>query len=721
MHSISFVEEHRRRSESSKLFVFGYQPSLDGLRAVSVIAVLLYHAGFDSFQGGFLGVEVFFVISGFLITSLLLEEREKYGRVSLRSFWARRAKRLLPALVAVIVATAAWAAVFGSAQQQSSLRRELPWSVLYVNNWGQILGDTPYFAEGESLTRHLWSLAVEEQWYLIWPLVFVLLTRRLVISPTYRWRGLFVAMLAACSVIHMVIVESGSGALLSSPIGLFDGVDRINFLYLSTTTRVGGLLLGAAAALIWRPWKSIRPSSRLIGPALEAGGAASLVILGIAFVTANLTSGYVYQWLLPIVSVCSMVLAVSVTHPDASMVRSLLAHPVLVAVGTRSYGIYLWSWPISVIVGATDGSITAFMIAMAITAAVSELSFRFLETPVRRANWSLTGRSDNPVWVALAAASTAGAVALGAFYVQVERTDLFRDDEIAQFDTAAASPTTLMSTPAENASTTTAVTDTAPPTSLASSADETLDAPATAPSSTPTTTTSTLPDAAASVRLAIVGDSTANALAVNQPNGISAIYPSISNGSRDGCGVYDAGRILTSASFRNDFTRCVNWQDSWARAATEADVVLIVIGAWEVFDIEIGDIVYEFDTPSGDALFVDNLRSGIDRIVADGGRAAILEVPCMRPVESSGTPLPPLPERGDDQRVAHVNSLLRDVADEYGPSVVFVEGPDAWCTDPEIANDLALRWDGVHVYGQGAKMIYETTAPAILQLGAVPT
>jgi peptidoglycan/LPS O-acetylase OafA/YrhL len=145
----------------------GYQPTLDGLRALSVGVVLLYHAGFSWIHGGFFGVEVFFVVSGFLITSLLIEEAERDGRVALGAFWLRRARRLLPALCAVLLMVAIWAALAGSAEQVSQLRRDIPWSVFYLGNWGQILGDVPYFAGEPALLRHLWSLAVEEQWYLV--------------------------------------------------------------------------------------------------------------------------------------------------------------------------------------------------------------------------------------------------------------------------------------------------------------------------------------------------------------------------------------------------------------------------------------------------------------------------------------------------------------------------------------------------------------------------
>ena len=127
----------------------GYQPGLDGLRAVSVVAVILYHAGFSWMSGGFLGVEVFFVVSGFLITMLLIEEHGLADSVNFRSFWVRRARRLFPALGAVLVGVATWVALFGSAEQASQMRRDLPWSVLYAANWGQIAGDVPYFAPGD--------------------------------------------------------------------------------------------------------------------------------------------------------------------------------------------------------------------------------------------------------------------------------------------------------------------------------------------------------------------------------------------------------------------------------------------------------------------------------------------------------------------------------------------------------------------------------------------
>ena len=185
----------------------GYQPSLDGLRALSVAVVLLYHAGFSWMHGGFFGVEVFFVVSGFLITSLLIDEHDRNDRIAFAKFWNRRARRLFPALYAVLLFVGVWAALAGTAEQQSQLRRDTVWSIFYVNNWGQILGDVPYFAGEVPLLRHLWSLAVEEQWYLIWPLLFVALMR---LRLSRRVVGAIVVGAAFAVFVYMFWMQSRS-------------------------------------------------------------------------------------------------------------------------------------------------------------------------------------------------------------------------------------------------------------------------------------------------------------------------------------------------------------------------------------------------------------------------------------------------------------------------------------------------------------------------------
>src|SRR5215217_6687399 len=215
-----------------------YVPGLDGLRALAVIAVLLYHAGLPWIPGGFLGVEVFFVISGYLITALLLTEWRRLGRVDLKAFWLGRARRLLPALYLVLVVTLAYAVVFLPGEV-AGLRGDVLAALGYVTNWYLVLGQESYFeAIGRpSLLKHLWSLAVEEQFYLIWPLV---LAFGLSMGAT-RWRRRRILILALAGAVTSALLM----ALLYRP-----EVDPSR-IYFGTDTRATGLLVGAALAFVW--------------------------------------------------------------------------------------------------------------------------------------------------------------------------------------------------------------------------------------------------------------------------------------------------------------------------------------------------------------------------------------------------------------------------------------------------------------------------------------
>src|ERR671916_2581975 len=217
-----------------------YSPGLDGLRALAVIAVLLYHAELPFIPGGFLGVEVFFVISGYLITALLLAEWQKRGRIDLKTFWIRRARRLLPALYVLLVVCLAYAVVFLPGEV-AGLRGDVVAAFGYVTNWYLIFGQESYFeAVGRpSLLKHLWSLAVEGQFYLIWPPV---LAFGLAIGATRprRRRTLILGLAGA-------VASAVAMALLYQP-----GVDPSR-IYFGTDTRANGLLCGAALGFMWLP------------------------------------------------------------------------------------------------------------------------------------------------------------------------------------------------------------------------------------------------------------------------------------------------------------------------------------------------------------------------------------------------------------------------------------------------------------------------------------
>ena len=664
----------------------GYQPSLDGLRAMSVIAVIFYHAGFGWMPGGFFGVEVFFVVSGYLITSLLIEERHRDGKVNLGRFWQRRARRLLPALFTMMLVIGIWVSLRGSAEAQSQLRRDYPWSIFYVANWGQILGSVPYFQPGSpSPFRHLWSLAVEEQWYLLWPMVFVAL---MAWHTSLRTRG---RLLVGASFAVMALTWWMARNPQLTP-------DRVNLLYLSSFTRGSGLLLGAGVAFLWRPWRGNGAPGPGAGKVLDAVGAVSVAVLAVAFTTIHLIDRLVYRWVLPVVTISSVLAVMVVVHPAAWSMRRIFGSRTMVEIGKRSYGLYLWTWPVMVLCEATRGSWPRFLLAMALAVPISEACYRFIETPIRTgglSRWFAATRSRD--WTITTWAGGLAAVALlvplALFFTSVTPFDPAADASEVAFDPAAVDVSAASVPPEVDVST-----PSVPPAT---------DALAIAP----VVTQPVLPRS-----VVVVGDSQAHSLAINLPQGIDGTF-SISDGSVEGCSVYDDGKVVSARKgFSRSFEGCGGWSEKWASAASGAEVALVVLGAWDVFDVDVAGNRIAFGTPAADQRFLGDLQVGTDALKAAGARVALLEVPCMRPQDVKGAGVPALPERGDDARVAHLNDLLRQAAAADPEHVTFVAGPAEWCTNEAIATDLGYRWDGVHVYKPGAKLIYESIAAALLAI-----
>jgi len=663
--------------------LMGYEPSLDGIRAFSVVAVMLYHANIAWLPGGYLGVEVFFVVSGFLITSLLIEEREATQRINLKQFWIRRARRLLPALVVMLSATAVCVAFYAT-DSAPDFRRDLLPSLGYFSNWWQIFAvDTPYFAASSlPVLRHLWSLAVEEQWYLIWPLLFTFLFGA-------KWMRTKVSgvLLVACS---CAVMATTAFRFVS------DNETRTNFLYLSTLTRSSGLLLGAGVAMLWRPWRKTSLPSLWRSLVADAFAITSIVLIGVLMATVHVADARLYQGGLAATTVASAVIIAVVMRPNGLFIKKFFSQDFFVEVGRRSYGLYLWHWPIFVVVHARDSS-NRLAIALAATIIINEFVYQYVEIPTRHGaigDWwrnrpQLSAmRRRLPVFITAVVVASLGIT--GVKVVGIEARDL-------SIDTSTVTEIFALPTTVANTSTTVTPSVVSSPTS-----------------STTPTTIAKLPR-----KLVIVGDSQAHALAINKPSGIDKTF-AITDGSIDGCGVYDRGVGVggTSGNFRRNFANCVGFEKSWAKSATKAkaDVALVVIGAWEVLDLKINSFTFAMNTSPADTMFRTQMKRGIDALRATGATVALLEVACMRPVDSKGGPVPALPQRGDDTRTGHLNDLLREIAAPEDDGVFFVSGPKEWCSDPKISTSLSYRWDGVHAYKPGAKLIFETIANSILQL-----
>jgi peptidoglycan/LPS O-acetylase OafA/YrhL len=347
---------------------------LDGLRAIAVVAVMIYHLSPGALVGGYLGVDIFFVISGFLITALLIREKEKSGSIHLGRFWVRRARRLLPALALVVLACSAVAWAVGG-DVLVGLGRQLAGAATFSSNWVSLGASQSYFtATTPELFRNLWSLAVEEQFYLLWPLVVMglaLISRRSI-------RATIVAAFAVASAAAMIVLSPGV---------LAGGSDATR-VYYGTDTHSFGLALGACLAILTVGLPAPRRALRAL---FSIAGSVAIVGLVAAAAFMRADAPFTYQGGLAIVAVLSTIAVLGATTEGSWLGRGLDVQP-LRWVGQRSYGLYLWHWPVFVLVAAalpttareSGAAWVSGLLALAITVVCAALSYRFVEQPVRR-------------------------------------------------------------------------------------------------------------------------------------------------------------------------------------------------------------------------------------------------------------------------------------------------------------------------------------------------
>ena len=364
-----------------------YMPGLDGLRALAVAAVIAYHLNMPWAPGGLLGVGVFFTLSGYLITDLLLGSWHSTGNLQLRDFWVRRARRLLPALFVMLAAVTIWVAL-ADRSQLGALRGDVFAATGYVSNWWLALQHVSYFARfgPPSPLGHLWSLAVEEQFYLIWPWLLLagliwLGRRRLREQEKTPGLNRGVTNLLPLAVATLVLagLSAGEMALLYHP--SFDP----SRVYDGTDTRAFGLLFGAALAMVW-PSRALRPNvspgaRRLIDGMGVVGLLGILLLIGLT----NQYSAFLYRGGLVLLSIATVLVLASATHPASRMGRMLGVRP-LRWTGVRSYGIYLWHYPVIVLTTATVAAHTDLprdALQVGATVVIADLSWRLIETPIR--------------------------------------------------------------------------------------------------------------------------------------------------------------------------------------------------------------------------------------------------------------------------------------------------------------------------------------------------
>jgi peptidoglycan/LPS O-acetylase OafA/YrhL len=351
-----------------------YIPAIDGLRAVAVVAVMLYHLGFTWIPGGFLGVDLFFVISGYVITRLLLDSIQRSGGLDLRAFYKARIRRLFPPLVFMIFVTVFYIGIWAP----ETMRRfvsDSPFALLGGMNWWLVFRHTDYFdtISRPPLLQHTWSLGVEAQFYLIWPLILLLVLRQFG-KAKIPGAALFIA---AISGIALLLVSFGVDAANAS---------QVSHVYFGTDTHSIGLFLGAALAVSWVPQNLQEQVNRRAQDFIDGIGVIGFVGLLGTFLLVNENDPTLYKLAFPLAGLFGCAILTSIVHP-ASRFAPILSSKVAVWIGERSYAIYLWHWVVFQVTRPAvdlEGSTWAlYALRILVVFALADISLRLVELPIR--------------------------------------------------------------------------------------------------------------------------------------------------------------------------------------------------------------------------------------------------------------------------------------------------------------------------------------------------
>jgi peptidoglycan/LPS O-acetylase OafA/YrhL len=360
----------------------GYRPALDGIRAIAVMMVIAYHFDYRWAPGGFLGVDVFFVLSGYLITSLLIHEHGRSGRIDLPQFWLRRARRLFPALIVMMVVVGLWISMTAGPFELAMRREDMIWTAFYGSNWHLILSRQDYFEAlaGASPLRHTWSLAVEEQFYLAWPLV--------VAAAMWLGRKRPNALAVVC-----LAGIVGSAVAMG---WLYEGANPSRAYY-GTDARIHQLLIGSLLAVLMRRRPSLARFTRVAAPI--ALGAAVILVVAVLRLKDQDPAYYLGVSVLLALTTALLVWSIEV-NPGQPIARALSLRPVA-WVGQISYGLYLWHWPVILMITTAPawmpelpGATTSLNITrLAVIFAVEIACYYLVEQPIRKGRMPVIGRS----------------------------------------------------------------------------------------------------------------------------------------------------------------------------------------------------------------------------------------------------------------------------------------------------------------------------------------
>ncbi|WP_433294793.1 acyltransferase family protein [Actinoplanes sp. CA-030573] len=645
---------------------FGYLRPLDGIRALAVAAVVLFHAGVPGLGGGFLGVDTFFVLSGFLITSLLLDERATRGRIALRRFWVRRARRLLPALLAMLLATVVAARLLLDGDALGLLRADAYAALGYVANWRMIFRGTGYVAAtaAPSPLQHTWSLGIEEQYYLLWPLLIAAAAR------LRRHRAVIVTLCLAGAAVSAVL-----GGLLFRP-------EAMARAYYGTDTRAQALLIGAAlAALLAAPATRHRVPRRTAGLGLGVAGAVLTLWLWHA---ASDQAPWLYRGGLTVAALATALVIAHVTTRPSSALSRLLGVAPLVALGRISYGVYLWHWPLFTFVTADNTGLARWpllAVRLAGTLAVATLSYHLIEQPVRH---GVLGRRLPRL---MPATVTAAAVAVMIGVIG------FATVPAPATVTAAAPPVVITAVPPRRAPI------------LATRQPAPIDRPG-RPA-----------DAGREPRVTFFGDSVSWTIGTYLP-----AHPGMWTSTRaiEGCGIATLPDILQLGAPHTNYPGCTAWPARWQRGVDRdnPDVAVIELNRWELMDRRYEGRYQHVGDPGYDRYLMSQLDTAIGIAGSRGAAVVLLTAAYTHRAERPDGGLYPEDEAA---RVDAWNGLLRAEA-AADPRVTVLDLNRLVCPDGRFTwqiDGLRIRSDGLHYTPAGVQRII---APWLLpRLAAIAT
>jgi peptidoglycan/LPS O-acetylase OafA/YrhL len=639
-----------------------YMPALDGLRAVAVIAVLLYHGQVSWARGGYFGVDAFFVLSGFLITMLLLAEWDRSGSIDLRAFWARRARRLLPALLLVVAGITVYAAFVAEPVELRQLRRDALSTLGYLANWSQIFSDQSYFEQyaAPSPLRHAWSLAIEEQFYLVWPLaVFGLL---------YLARGSRRALFVTCAVLAV-----GSALLMTA---LYEPGTDPSRVYYGTDTRAQSLLVGAMLGTLLARRRGI--TSHRARNVLHLAAVVAAVALLFIWTSTNERAEWQYRGGFALAAVLVALVIASVTEPDAAgPLATLLSLGALRAIGAVSYGLYLFHWPVYIVLDenrtALDGA-ALLSLRLAVTGALAAASYFLLEQPIRRG--ALRGWTLRVATPAAAAAIVAAVVAATSATVPRAHVPL-------------------------------------------SAAD--LRPPRPAPGLVAAGTASETAAARPPPRVMLVGDSVARSLGPGLERTAATHGIQFWDASVPGCGLATDVGERWFGQWQGIDARCVpGWRERWPQQVAEfdPDIVVTLFGAQDAFDRRVDGREVPFDGPAGEALAERDLQQAVTSLSSSGAHVVLLTAPyyrlcCPMTIDLHRSPM-------NEAWITRYNELQAAVARRNPTRAAVMDlnrylGPEGTWTDT-VAGVKVRSFDRSHLSDAGADLTAQWLVPQLLAL-----